>query len=397
MLSISHRGILMPQSPIRKLVPFAEAAKNKGITVYHLNIGQPDIETPKPVLDAVRNSHFKVLEYSHSAGNESYRKKLVEYYARVNINLTTEQIIVTTGASEAILFGFLSCFDPGDEVIIPEPFYANYHAFAVATGIKVVPVTSGIENGFALPAIEEIEKKITIRTKAILICNPNNPTGYVYTEKEMQQLREVILKHNLYLFSDEAYREFCYEAKHSSAMYLKDVENNVILIDSISKRYSACGGRIGAFITKNKTLLDTIMKFAQARLSPPEFGQLAGEAAVDLPKDYFNITKVEYKKRRDLIIKRLNAIPGVECANPGGAFYVMAKLPIDDCDNFCAWLLKDFSYKNQTIMLAPATGFYETKGLGKQEVRLAYVLNCDAINAAMDCLEKALKEYPGKI
>ncbi len=397
MLSISHRGQLMPQSPIRKLVPFAEAAKNKGITVYHLNIGQPDIETPKAVLDAVRHSDFKILEYSHSAGNESYRKKLVEYYSRVGIQLTPEQIIVTTGASEAILFGFLSCFDIGDEIIIPEPFYANYHAFAVSTGVNVVPVTSGIETGYALPSMEEIEKKITSRTRAILICNPSNPTGYVYTQEEMEQLRTLILRHNLYLFSDEAYREFCYEQKHFSAMYLKDVEENIILIDSISKRYSACGGRIGAFITKNTTVLDTIMKFAQARLSPPSFAQIAGEAAADLPEDYFNVTKAEYKKRRDLIVKRLSAIKGVVCTNPGGAFYVMAKLPIDDCDNFCKWLLKDFSYNNQTVMLAPATGFYETKGLGKQEVRLAYVLNCDAINAAMDCLEKALEQYPGSV
>jgi aspartate aminotransferase len=397
MLSISHRGQLMPQSPIRKLVPFAEAAKNKGITVYHLNIGQPDIETPKAILDAVRHSDFKILEYSHSAGNESYRKKLVEYYSRVGIQLTPEQIIVTTGASEAILFGFLSCFDIGDEIIIPEPFYANYHAFAVSTGVNVVPVTSGIETGYALPSMEEIEKKITSRTRAILICNPNNPTGYVYTQAEMEQLRNLIIKYNLYLFSDEAYREFCYEQKHFSAMYLKDVEENVILIDSISKRYSACGGRIGAFITKNKTVIDVIMKFAQARLSPPSFAQIAGEAAADLPEDYFNVTKAEYKKRRDLIVKRLSAIKGVICTNPGGAFYVMAKLPIDDCDNFCKWLLKDFSYNNQTVMLAPATGFYETKGLGKQEVRLAYVLNCDAINAAMDCMEKALEQYPGRI
>ncbi|UAY52716.1 pyridoxal phosphate-dependent aminotransferase [Ferruginibacter albus] len=396
MLSISHRGKMMPPSPIRKLVPFAEAAKTKGITVYHLNIGQPDIETPKPVLDAVRNFNFKVLEYSHSAGNESYRKKLVTYYARVGIELTSEQIIVTTGASEAILFGFLACFDPEDEIIIPEPFYANYHAFAVSTGVNVIPVTSNIESGFALPTIEEIEKKITPRTKAILICNPNNPTGYVYTEQEMLQLRDLILRHNIYLFSDEAYREFCYEGKHFSAMYLKGVDDNVILIDSISKRYSACGGRIGAFITKNKAVLDTIMKFAQARLSPPEFAQLAGEAAVDLPSTYFDTTKTEYKKRRDLIVKRLSAMEGVICTNPGGAFYVMAKLPIDDCDNFCKWLLKDFSYNKQTVMLAPATGFYETQGLGKQEVRLAYVLNCDAINAAMDCLEKALEQYPHK-
>ena len=397
MLSISQRGLRMPPSPIRKLVPFAEEAKKNGMTVYHLNIGQPDIETPKPVLDAVRNFDFKVLEYSHSAGNESYRKKLVAYYKRVNIDVNTEQIIVTTGASEAILFGFLACFDQGDEVIIPEPFYANYHAFAVSTGIKVVSVSSSIETGFALPPVEEIEKKITPRTKAILICNPNNPTGYVYTEKEMLKLRDIILRYKLFLFSDEAYREFCYETRHYSAMYLKGVDDNVILIDSISKRYSACGGRIGAFITKNKSLLDTIMKFAQARLSPPGFAQLAGEAAVDLPENYFDITKAEYKKRRDLIVKRLSAMKGVVCPSPGGAFYVMAKLPIDDCDHFCKWLLKDFNYNNETVMLAPATGFYDTKGFGKQEVRMAYVLNCDAINAAMDCLEIALEVYPGRV
>lgn len=383
----------MPASPIRKLVPYAESAKRKGIKVYHLNIGQPDIETPKLVLDAVRNSHFKVLDYSHSAGNESYRKKLVGYYESVGIHVTHEEIIVTTGGSEAILFGFMACLDAGDEVIIPEPFYANYNGFAVAAGVKVVPITSHIENGFALPPIDEFEKKITPRTKAIVICNPNNPTGYLYSDAEMQQLRDIIIKHNLYLFSDEAYREFCYEGKHVSAMHLKGVDEHVIIMDTISKRYSACGGRIGAFVTKNKTVLEAVMKFAQARLSPPSFAQIAGEAAIDLPADYFNTAKAEYKSRRDLIVKRLNAMEGVFCPNPGGAFYAMAQLPIDDADKFCQWLLESFSYEGQTVMLAPATGFYGTPGLGKKEVRLAYVLNINDINKAMDCLELALKQY----
>lgn len=397
MLQISQRGQLMPPSPIRKLVPYAEAAKKKGVKVYHLNIGQPDIETPKMVLDAVRHSDFKVLEYSHSAGNESYRKKLVQYYERVGIHVDHNQIIITTGGSEAILFGFMTCLDAGDEVIIPEPFYANYNGFAVAADVKVVPVTSSIENGFALPPIEEIEKKITPRTKAIVICNPNNPTGYLYSEAEMNQLKQIILKHDLYLFSDEAYREFCYEGKQFSAGHLTGVDDNVIIMDTISKRYSACGGRIGAFVTKNKAVLDAAMKFAQARLSPPSFAQIAGEAAIDLPADYFDTTKAEYKSRRDLIVKRLNAMEGVFCPNPGGAFYAMAKLPIDDADKFCQWLLEAFSYNSQTVMLAPATGFYGTPGLGKQEVRLAYVLNLDAINAAMDCLEAALQQYPGRM
>jgi len=378
------------------LVPYAEAAKKRGIKVYHLNIGQPDIETPKLVLDAVRNSNFKVLEYSHSAGNESYRKKLVGYYKSVGIDVTYDQIIITTGGSEAILFGFMACLDPGDEVIIPEPFYANYNGFAVAAGVTVVPVTSTIESGFALPAIEEFEKKITAKTKAIVICNPNNPTGYLYTEAEMLALKELIIKHDLYLFSDEAYREFCYEGKQISAMHLTGVDEHVVLMDTISKRYSACGGRIGALVTKNKTLLDAVMKFAQARLSPPSFAQIAGEAAIDLPSNYFDTTKAEYKSRRDLIVKRLNAMDKVFCPNPGGAFYAMAKLPIDDADVFCQWLLEEFNYNNQTVMLAPATGFYGTEGLGKQEVRLAYVLNLDDINTAMDCLEKALQIYPGR-
>ncbi|MBR2649806.1 MAG: pyridoxal phosphate-dependent aminotransferase [Sediminibacterium sp.] len=396
MLTISTRGQAMPASPIRKLVPFAEAAKKKGITVYHLNIGQPDIETPKMVLDAVRQSNFKVLEYSHSAGNESYRKKLVQYYASVGINVNANQIIVTTGGSEAIAFGFMSCLDAGDEVIIPEPFYANYNGFAVAAGVKVVPVTSFIENGFALPPISEMEKKITPRTKAIVICNPNNPTGYLYSKEEMEQLKALIIKHNLYLFSDEAYREFCYEGHQTSAMHLTGVDDHVIIMDTISKRYSACGGRIGAFVTKNQQVLDAAMKFAQARLSPPGFAQIAGEAAVDLPADYFDTTKAEYKSRRDLIVSRLNQMEGVFCPNPGGAFYAMARLPIDDADRFCQWLLEEFSFEGQTVMLAPATGFYGTEGLGKQEVRLAYVLNSNDLAKAMDCLAVAIKVYPGR-
>jgi aspartate aminotransferase len=395
MLQISKRGLEMPASPIRKLVPFAEAAKKRGTKVYHLNIGQPDIETPKMVLDAVRHSDFKVLEYSHSAGNESYRKKLVGYYKSVGIDVNEKQIIITTGGSEAILFGFMACLDAGDEVIIPEPFYANYNGFAVEAGVSVVPITSHIENGFALPPIEAIEAKITPRTKAIVICNPNNPTGYLYSAAEMEQLKNIILKHNLYLFSDEAYREFCYEGTQISALHLTGVDEHVVIMDTISKRYSACGGRIGAFITKNQALLDATMKFAQARLSPPSFAQIAGEAAIDLPANYFDDTKAEYKSRRDLIVSRLNAMEGVFCPNPGGAFYAMAKLPIDDADKFCQWLLEEFAFENQTVMLAPATGFYGTPGLGKQEVRLAYVLNLEDINKSMDCLESALKVYPG--
>jgi len=397
MLHISQRGQQMPPSPIRKLVPYAEAAKKRGTRVYHLNIGQPDIETPVQILDAVRNSDFKVLEYSHSAGNESYRKKLVEYYAKVGINITAEQIIVTTGGSEAILFGLMACMDAGDEVIIPEPFYANYNGFAVEAGVIVKPITSSIETGFSLPPMEDFEKAITAKTKAILICNPNNPTGYLYSKEEMEILKQLILKHNLYLFADEAYREFCYEGTHTSAMHLDGVDDHIVLMDTISKRYSACGGRIGALVSKNAALVSSVMKFAQARLSPPSFAQILAEAAVDLPDNYFDTTKAEYKNRRDTIVKRLNAIPGVFCPNPGGAFYAMAKLPIDDADIFCQWLLESFSYKGQTVMLAPATGFYGTPGLGKQEVRLAYVLNTTSINLAMDCLEKALEQYPGKI
>jgi aspartate aminotransferase len=395
MLKISHRGHEMPASPIRKLVPYAEAAKKKGIKVYHLNIGQPDIETPQLCLDAVKNADFKVLEYSHSAGNESYRKKLVGYYAGNGIDITPNEIIITTGGSEAILFGFLACLDAGDEVIVPEPFYANYNGFAIQADVVVKPISSSIETGFALPPIEDFEKAITSKTKAIVVCNPNNPTGYLYSEAEMETLKNIVLKHNLYLFADEAYREFCYEGSHTSAMHLKGAEEHVVLMDTISKRYSACGGRIGALVTKNKDVLDAAMKFAQARLSPPFYAQILGEAAIDLPENYFDDTKAEYKLRRDTIVKRLNAMPGVFCPNPGGAFYAMARLPISDSDHFCQWLLESFSYEGKTLMLAPATGFYSTPGLGKNEVRLAYVLNVDAINQAMDCLEKALQEYPG--
>ena len=393
MLTISHRGEQMPPSPIRKLVPYAEAAKKRGIKVYHLNIGQPDIETPPQILDAVRHSDFKILEYSHSAGNESYRIKLADYYARVGINVNANQIIITTGGSEAILFGMMACMDAGDEVIIPEPFYANYNGFAVEAGVIVKPIGSSIETGFALPPISAFEKAITPKTKAIIICNPNNPTGYLYSKEEMEILKQIVVKHNLFLFSDEAYREFCYEGTHSSALHLTGADDNIVLMDTISKRYSACGGRIGALVTKNTSVLNAVLKFAQARLSPPSFAQILAEAAVDLPADYFDTTRAEYKKRRDTIVKRLNAIPGVFCPNPGGAFYAMASLPVDDADTFCQWLLESFDYNGQTLMLAPASGFYGTPGLGKKEVRLAYVLNTTAINAAMDCLEKALEAY----
>jgi aspartate aminotransferase len=396
MPNISRRGVEMPASPIRKLVPFAEAAKKRGTRVFHLNIGQPDIETPPSTLDAVRHSTFKVLEYSHSAGNESYRRKLVTYYASKNIHIRYDQIIITTGGSEAILFGFLGCLDEGDEVIIPEPFYANYNGFAVEAGVRVVPVTSFIESGFALPAPADFEKAITPKTKAIVICNPNNPTGYLYSHEEWNTLKNLALKYNLYLFSDEAYREFCYEGSHFSALELEGMDQHVVMMDTISKRYSACGGRIGAFITRNQGLLDTAMKFAQARLSPPSFAQILGEAAVDLPDDYFNTTKEEYRKRRNLLVKRLNAMPGVFCPNPGGAFYAIARLPVRDADAFCQWLLESFTHEGQTVMLAPATGFYGTPGLGSQEVRLAYVLNQKSIETAMDCLQAALEVYPEK-
>ncbi len=387
----------MPASPIRKLVPFAEAAKKKGTKVYHLNIGQPDIETPPAIIDAVKHADIRVLEYSHSAGNESYRRKLVQYYKKVGIDVNYDQIMITTGGSEAILFGFLTCLNPGDEVIVPEPFYANYNGFACAAGVTVKPITSTIETGFALPPIEEFEKVITAKTKAIIICSPNNPTGYLYSKEEMYKLKDICLKHNLYLFSDEAYREFCYDGEYVSAMHIEGMEEHVVLMDTISKRYSACGARIGALVTKNKAVYDAAMKFAQARLSPPGLAQIMGEAAIDLPDSYFEAPKAEYLSRRNLLVKRLNAMHGVICPNPGGAFYAIAKLPIDDSDRFCQWLLESFSHQGETIMLAPATGFYGTPGLGKQEVRLAYVLNTAALDRAMNCLEEALKIYPGRI
>ncbi len=391
---ISHRGAMMPPSPIRKLVPFADAAKKRGTKVYHLNIGQPDIVTPESILDAVRHTDMKVLEYSPSAGFDSYRKKLVEYYKRNNIDVTAGQIIVTTGGSEAITFAIMSCLDPGDEIIIPEPFYANYNGFSTSSGVKVVPIPSSIETGFALPAIEAFEKAVTPQTKAIMICNPNNPTGYLYSAKELNVLKEICLKHDLFLFSDEAYREFCYDGhKHISALSIPGLEEHAIVLDTISKRYSACGGRIGAFVTKNQQVLDAAMKFAQARLSPPTFAQILGEAAVDLPANYFDEVHAEYTNRRDVLVKRLNAIPGVKCPNPGGAFYAMAQLPVENSENFCQWLLEEFAHNGATVMMAPAAGFYATPGKGRNEVRLAYVLNTEDINGAMDCLEAALKVY----
>jgi aspartate aminotransferase len=385
---------MMPPSPIRKLVPFADAAKKRGTKVFHLNIGQPDIETPKQILDAVRHTDMKVLEYSPSAGFDSYRQKLVAYYKRNDINITPAQIIVTAGGSEAIMFAIMSCLDPGDEIIIPEPFYANYNGFSTSSGVKVVPIPSDISTGFALPSIEAFEKAVTPHTKAIMICNPNNPTGYLYSLEELNVLKDICLKHDLFLFSDEAYREFCYDGrKHISAMSLEGLEDHAILLDTISKRYSACGGRIGAFVTRNQQVLDAAMKFAQARLSPPSFAQILGEAAVDLPADYFSEVHAEYTSRRDILVSRLQAMPGVKCPLPGGAFYAMAELPVDDSEKFCQWLLESFSYNGATVMMAPAAGFYATPGKGKHEVRLAYVLNTDAINGAMDCLEQALKEY----
>ena len=386
----------MPASPIRKLVPYAEAAKKRGIKVFHLNIGQPDIETPPAILNAVRNADIKVLEYSHSAGNESYRRKLVIYYKSVGIHVTADEIMITTGGSEAIQFGFFTCLNPGDEVIIPEPFYANYNGFAVAAGVTVVPITSQIETGFALPPIAEFENAITPKTKAILVCNPNNPTGYLYSAAEMEALKTICLKHNLFLFSDEAYREFSYSGEYTSALHLAGMDEHVVLMDTVSKRYSACGARLGALVTKNKTVYNAALKFAQAHLSPPGLAQILGEAAVDLPASYFDEPKEEYKARRDLLVQRLNSMPQVFCPNPGGAFYAMAQLPIDDADRFCQWLLESFSHNGKTVMLAPATGFYGTPGLGKNEVRLAYVLNQHDLAEAMDCLEQALQQYPGR-
>lgn len=394
---ISERGCKMPASPIRKLVPFAEAAKKRGVKVYHLNIGQPDIQTPEVALQAIRNFNQKVIEYSHSAGNESYRRKLAGYYQGIGINVNHEEIIITTGGSEAISFAFKVCMNPDDEVIIPEPFYTNYNAFALAAGVKVVPITSDIKNGFALPAISEFEKSITPRTKAIMVCNPNNPTGYLYSKEELLQLRELVLKYDLYLFADEVYREFCYDGnEHFSVMKLQGLEEHAVLIDSVSKRYSECGVRIGALISKNKKLIATALKFAQARLSPPSLGQVIGEASLDTPASYFKEVYDEYISRRNLVIEELNKIPGVFAPLPKGAFYSVISLPIDDADIFCQWLLEDFEYEKQTVMLAPATGFYATPGLGKNEARIAYVLKKEDLKNAVKCLEEALKVYPGR-
>lgn len=387
----------MPESPIRKLVPYAEEAKKRGVKVYHLNIGQPDIETPEVALNAVRNFKQNVIVYSHSAGNLSLRQKLVEYYKTVNIDVSPEEIIVGAGASEALLFAFQTIMDPGDEVIIPEPFYANYNGFAKNAGIIVKPIFSSIETGFALPPIEEFEKNITEQTKAILVCNPNNPTGYLYSKEELETLRDIVKKHNLFLIADEVYREFTYDGKvHYSSMYLKGIEDNVILIDSVSKRYSACGVRIGWLISKNKEVMSTALKFAQARLSPPSFGQIAAEAAVDTPDEYFLKVTAEYLARRNAVVEGINKIEGAYCPNPSGAFYVVAKLPIDNSDKFCQWLLEDFEFENHTVMLAPATGFYSTPGRGVDEVRISYVLNVDDLNGSVKVLEEALKVYPGR-
>ncbi len=387
----------MPASPIRKLTPFADKAKSEGKTVYHLNIGQPDIETPVGMIQAIKNIDFKVWAYTASEGTLSYRKQLAKYYNKVGYNITTDDIIVTAGGSEAISITFMTCLDAGDEVIVPEPYYANYNGFASQNDVIVRPIMSYIENGFALPPISEFEKNITDRTRAIFICSPNNPTGYLYSREEMEALKALVLKHDLYLFADEAYREFCYgDQPFVSPMHLDGLEENVIIIDTVSKRYSACGARLGCIITKNRRFWETAIKFAQARLAPGMVEQIAGEAAIDTPDEYFNHVKAEYTARRNTIVTALNNMDGVYCPNPGGAFYVMAQLPIDDSDKFCRWMLEDFSYQNQTVMMAPATGFYSTPSAGKNQVRLAYVLNNADLEKAMVCLAEALKVYPGR-
>ncbi len=397
MPAISSKGQQMPPSPIRKLVPFAEAAKARGTQVIHLNIGQPDIASPQVALDAIRHLDRNVIEYSHSAGYESYRKGLAKYYAQHGIHITHEEIIVTNGGSEALLFGMMACFEPGDEVIIPEPFYANYNSFAIAAGVKVVPVRSTIQEGFALPPIDAFEALITPRTKGILICNPGNPTGYLYSRAELETLRDIVKRHDLYLFADEVYREFCYDgAQHVSALSLDGIDQNAVLIDSVSKRYSMCGARVGAFITRNKDLYATALKFAQARLSPPTFGQIASEAALNTPASYFTAVTHEYVQRRNILVDGLNAIPGVTCPKPKGAFYCVAELPIDDSDRFCQWLLESFQLDGYTLMMAPATGFYAEPALGRKQVRLAYVLEMNMLQKAVAVLAKSLEVYPGR-
>ena len=396
MPQLSAKSHAMPASPIRKLVPFAEKAKEKGTIVHHLNIGQPDIATPKVVLDELKNLDLNVIEYSHSAGFASYRNGLADYYQKLGVHLDAEkEIMITTGGSEALIFAFQCCFEPGDEIIIPEPFYANYNGFATTCGIKVVPVTASIDNGFALPPISAFEEKITANTKGILICNPGNPTGYLYSKEELDSLRKIVQEKDLFLFADEVYREFCYDgATHTSALELEGIEQNVVLVDSVSKRYSMCGARIGALISKNHQFMQMALKFGQARLSPPTLGQIAGEAALKTPTSYFDDVSAEYVERRDIIVDGLNKIPGVKCPKPQGAFYCIAELPIDDADHFCQWLLEKFEMEGQTVMLAPASGFYANNSV-KNQVRIAYVLDKKHLHNAVKCIEKALGEYPG--
>lgn len=394
---ISNKGNGMPASPIRKLTPYADQAKANGVKIYHLNIGQPDIETPEVMLNAIKNIDFKVWAYTPSEGTASYREKLTEYYNRLNYQITPTDILVTNGGSEAITIAMQSCVNPGDEIIIPEPFYANYNGFACSADVVVRPIMSYIDNGFALPPISEFEKLINEKTKAIVICNPNNPTGYLYSREELMALRELCLKYDLYLLCDEAYREFCYDGKEFiSPMHLEGLEQHVVILDTVSKRYSACGARLGCIVTKNKDLYSVALKFAQARLSPPAVAQIAATAAVDTPDSYFEEVSREYTARRNTLVKGLNNIKGVYCPNPGGAFYVVAKLPIDNADKFCQWMLEKFSYNNETVMMAPATGFYSTQGAGENEVRLAYVLKEEDLKKALICLEKGLMEYPGR-
>lgn len=398
MPEISLRAEQMPASPIRKLVPLADAARARGTKIYHLNIGQPDLPSPKEGLESLKHIDRKVLEYSPSDGYRSLREKLVTYYEQYQIKLSPEEIIVTTGGSEAVLFAFMSCLNPGDEIIVPEPAYANYMAFAISAGAVIRPVVASIENGFALPPIEEFEKLINDRTRGILICNPNNPTGYVYTRQEMEQIRDIVKKHDLYLFADEVYREYIYtDEPYTSAMHLEGIENNVILVDSVSKRYSECGIRIGAIITKNTEVRKAVLKFCQARLSPPLMGQIIAEASLEAPESYIEGVQKEYVERRNCLVNGLNQIPGVFSPMPKGAFYTVAKLPVDNAEKFCRWLLEEFSYEGETVMMAPASGFYSTKGAGLDEVRLAYVLCCDELRKALVCLEKALEAYPGRV
>lgn len=392
---ISNKGFAMPESPIRKLVPYAEAAINAGKEVIHLNIGQPDIETPEVALNAVRNFEQNVIEYSHSAGFETYRKGLAKYYQGNGIDVDHNDIIVTNGGSEAILFAMMTCFNPEDEVIVPEPFYANYNGFALEAGIVLRPITTYLKDSYALPPIEDFRELITDRTRGIMICNPGNPTGYLYTKEELETLRKIVLAHDLFLFADEVYREFCYDGRdHHSILTLDGLENNAIIVDSVSKRYSMCGARVGALVSKNTEVMATAMKFAQARLSPPTLGQVAGEAALNTPQSYFDDVKEEYLKRRDILVDGLNSIEGVTCPKPGGAFYAMAELPVDNSENFCQWILDSYSYKGATVMMAPAAGFYATPNLGVREVRLAYVLEIDKLKKAIEVLRHALDEYP---